>query len=97
MKRAEVRNLRILKHYLGRLTERISVNHNSIVGERKALEMAHILFDKATPKYCTNDGRCPGCGNLELISESTGSSFDYCPDCGEALLWTDNEGKDIYD
>ena len=44
-------------------------------------------LEKQIPKKLKDDGwlYCPICGRDVLMDR-----FDYCPDCGQALDWSDN-------
>ena len=44
-------------------------------------------LEKQIPKKLKDDGwlYCPICGRDVLMDK-----FDYCPDCGQALDWSDN-------
>lgn len=33
---------------------------------------------------------CPRCGNVNLANPFKRNGYDYCPDCGQALDWSDN-------
>ena len=46
-------------------------------------------LEKQIPKKPKDDGwlYCPICGRDVLMDR-----FDYCPDCGQALDWSDNNG-----
>ncbi|MGN0617441.1 MAG: hypothetical protein ACI4J7_00300 [Ruminiclostridium sp.] len=61
-----------------------------------AMEKAIEALEKQIPKKpikryvdnldCTNEfDACPSCGGFGCIDE------DYCPDCGQALDWSDTE------
>lgn len=45
-------------------------------------------LEKQIPKKLKDDGwlYCPICGRDVLLDR-----FDYCPDCGQALDWSDTE------
>ena len=53
-----------------------------------AFETAIEALDKQIPKKLKDDGwlYCPICGRDVLLDR-----FDYCPDCGQALDWSDTE------
>ena len=52
-----------------------------------AFEMAIEALEKQIPKKLKDDGwlYCPICGRDVLMDR-----FDYCPDCGQALDWSEN-------
>ena len=52
-----------------------------------AFETAIEALEKQIPKKLKDDGwlYCPICGRDVLMDK-----FDYCPDCGQALDWSDN-------
>lgn len=54
----------------------------------EALNMAIEALEKQIPKKLKDDGwlYCPICGRDVLLDR-----FDYCPDCGQALDWSDTE------
>ena len=54
-----------------------------------AFETAIEALEKQIPKKLKDDGwlYCPICGRDVLMDR-----FDYCPDCGQALDWSDNNG-----
>ena len=51
-----------------------------------AYAMAIEALEKQIPKKLKDDGwlYCPFCGRDVLMDR-----FDYCPDCGQALDWSD--------
>ena len=51
-----------------------------------AFETAIESLEKQIPKKLKDDGwlYCPICGRDVLMDR-----FDYCPDCGQALDWSD--------
>ena len=53
-----------------------------------AFETAIESLEKQIPKKLKDDGwlYCPICGRDVLMDR-----FDYCPDCGQALDWSDTE------
>lgn len=53
----------------------------------EALNMAVEALEKQIPKKLKDDGwlYCPICGRDVLLDR-----FDYCPDCGQALDWSEN-------
>ena len=53
-----------------------------------AFETAIEALEKQIPKKLKDDGwlYCPICGRDVLMDK-----FDYCPDCGQALDWSDEE------
>ena len=53
-----------------------------------AFETAIEALEKQIPKKPKDDGwlYCPICGRDVLMDR-----FDYCPDCGQALDWSDEE------
>ena len=53
----------------------------------KAYSVALNALEKQIPKKLKDDGwlYCPICGRDVLMDR-----FDYCPDCGQALDWSDN-------
>ena len=59
-------------------------------GVQKYTEMLIVCkeaLEKQIPKKLKDDGwlYCPICGRDVLMDK-----FDYCPDCGQALDWSDN-------
>ena len=52
-----------------------------------AFETAIEALEKQIPKKLKDDGwlYCPICGRDVLMDR-----FDYCPDCGQALDWSDD-------
>lgn len=52
-----------------------------------AFETAIEALKKQIPKKLKDDGwlYCPICGRDVLMDR-----FDYCPDCGQALDWSEN-------
>ena len=52
-----------------------------------AFETAIEALEKQIPKKLKDDGwlYCPICGRDVLLDR-----FDYCPDCGQALDWSEN-------
>lgn len=54
-----------------------------------ALKLAISALEKQIPKKLKDDGwlYCPICGRDVLMDR-----FDYCPNCGQALDWSDNNG-----
>ena len=52
-----------------------------------AFETAIEALEKQIPKKLKDDGwlYCPICGRDVLMDR-----FDYCPDCGQALDWSEN-------
>ena len=52
-----------------------------------AFEAAIEALEKQIPKKLKDDGwlYCPICGRDVLMDR-----FDYCPDCGQALDWSEN-------
>ena len=52
-----------------------------------AFETAIEALEKQIPKKLKDDGwlYCPICGWDVLMDK-----FDYCPDCGQALDWSEN-------
>ena len=52
-----------------------------------ALDMGLAALEKQIPKKPKDDGwlYCPICGRDVLLDR-----FNYCPDCGQALDWSDN-------
>ena len=34
---------------------------------------------------------CPRCGNVNLANPFKRNGYDYCPDCGQALYWSDDK------
>ena len=60
----------------------------------EAIDIAIQALEKQIPKKVISDeafGRCPVCGyifNSELVNEY---NIKYCPDCGQALDWSDND------
>lgn len=54
----------------------------------EAFEVAIEALEKQIPKKLKDDGwlYCPICGRDVLMDR-----FDYCPDCGQALDWSDTE------
>ena len=54
-----------------------------------AFETAIEALEKQIPKKLKDDGwlYCPICGRDVLMDR-----FDYCPDCGQALDWSDDNG-----
>ena len=52
-----------------------------------ALKLAISALEKQIPKKLKDDGRlyCPICGRDVLLDR-----FNYCPDCGQALDWSDD-------
>lgn len=53
-----------------------------------AMEKAIEALEKQIPEKPKEDGwlYCPICGRDVLMDR-----FDYCPDCGQALDWSDTE------
>ena len=53
----------------------------------EALGVAIEALEKQIPKKLKDDGwlYCPICGRDVLMDR-----FDYCPDCGQALDWSEN-------
>ena len=54
----------------------------------EAFEVAIETLEKQIPEKPKDDGwlYCPICGRDVLMDR-----FDYCPDCGQALDWSDTE------
>lgn len=54
-----------------------------------AFETAIKALEKQIPKKLKDDGwlYCPICGRDVLMDR-----FDYCPDCGQALDWSEDNG-----
>ena len=52
-----------------------------------ALKLAISALEKQIPKKLKDDGwlYCPICGRDVLLDR-----FDYCPDCGQALDWSED-------
>ena len=50
-------------------------------------KLVREALEKQIPKKLKDDGwlYCPICGRDVLMDR-----FDYCPDCGQALDWSDN-------
>lgn len=70
----------------------------------EAVKTLNELVEKATPKKVNNATRedymktgykhcCPTCGNLvgTILSDLTIQEDDYCPTCGQALDWSEEE------
>lgn len=59
----------------------------------KYLDTLKELVEKATPKNVEKqehlyDVCCPTCGKMFEIDDDT---YTYCPDCGQALDWSEEE------
>jgi len=50
---------------------------------KKALDVAMDVMDKQVPRKLTEDGKCPCCGNFNIIGH-------YCPRCGQAIDWDES-------
>ena len=65
---------------------------------KKGLECEQTLqelIDRATPKKISHDGfyhsTCPICGTQHIEPLESDDEFKYCPMCGQALDWSQDE------
>lgn len=54
------------------------------------------LVDRATPKKIIETknapfGECPNCKGLHTFNLVTGETLNYCPECGQAIDWSNDE------
>ena len=54
----------------------------------QAMKVCTDALEKQIPKKLIYDGCycCPSCGKYHIIEK-----FRYCPDCGQALDWSDTD------
>ena len=73
-----------IKHFKS-LQKRYTKEHNGRMCEK--VNLALEALEKQIPKKLKDDGwlYCPICGRDVLMDR-----FDYCPDCGQALDWSDD-------
>ena len=75
----------------------IESHYPHMVEYKKALEMSAQVLEKQIPRKAiitghnnainTDVGRCPICNGVELRA----CDHNYCPDCGQKLVWRDEE------
>lgn len=64
--------------------------------QTEIMEITIEALEKQIPKKvanlekdCDTYGKCPKCKEMFWITE--GDEFDYCPTCGQALDWSEEE------
>ena len=58
--------------------------------EDENLDLLQELVDKATPKKPTKSV-CPNCDSWDIYSEEFDNKYNFCPNCGQAIDWSENE------
>jgi len=48
------------------------------------------LKEKATPKKPTKSV-CPNCDSWDIYSEEFDNKYNFCPNCGQAIDWSEND------
>lgn len=62
-----------------------------------AKQMGAMALEKQIPKKATHpyehcmNSQCPACGDWEWSTYKSQWKPNYCPKCGQALDWSDNE------
>jgi hypothetical protein len=62
--------------------------HNAIVALEKQIPRKPI--DKIDPMFGDICIVCSNCENTDIVNPFTHSIFKHCPNCGQALDWSDN-------
>lgn len=62
--------------------------HNAIVALEKQIPRKPI--DKIDPMFGDICIVCSNCENAAIVNPFTHSIFKHCPNCGQALDWSDN-------
>ena len=62
--------------------------HNAIVALEKQIPRKPI--DKIDPMFGDICIVCSNCENTAIVNPFTHSIFKHCPNCGQALDWSDN-------
>lgn len=57
------------------------------VGNAEHIDLAISALEKQIPKKPDKDDCCPICDTY--CKDDCGIEGDYCPNCGQALLWED--------
>ena len=57
-----------------------------------AFETALNALEKQIPKKVTKSA-CPSCNRIFLFRHSEKRKGDYCDNCGQALDWSDDNGR----
>lgn len=63
--------------------------HNAIVALEKQIPRKPI--DKIDPMFGDICIVCSNCENTDIVNPFTHSIFKHCPNCGQALDWSDTE------
>ena len=66
-----------------------NTDHFEMRISKDCYKLIREALEKQIPKKLKDDGwlYCPICGRDVLMDR-----FDYCPDCGQALDWSENNG-----